>query len=442
MKPLWILLTVVALIVGGWFLLAGPSETGGGGSGWGGGGSGGGGWGGGGGGRAPAVVSTAPVREGEYFAQAELVGTLTANATAPLYAKVPGQITALYANTGDPVEAGQVLAEIESDTQRKRVDQAQAALAMRRATLTERRAALGMAEATARRTRSLAEQQLVPEQQLDTVEAELEGARAQVELARAQVTEAEAALAAADVELEQTHIRAPFDGVVGKRYLDVGARAGANDTIFTVVDLSPIKTTVDLTARDAARVRPGQAATLETESFPERTFEGRVARLASIYDPETHTTEAEIEVDNLEGFLKPGMFATVGITFDEAAQALLVPQSAVVEDERAPYVMVAEKAADTSQGPPGAERSPDGGPREGGPPTFRARRVTVETLGVGRNAPSTVAVAPVEGDLEAGQQVITLGQGDLADGALVVPSSNDSGRPGGGGPSATAAPAD
>lgn len=431
MKPLWILLTVVALILGGWFLLAGPSGETGGGSGWAGGGSAGGGWGGA-GARAPSVVTTAPVREGEYFARAELVGTLTANATAPLYAKVPGQITALHANTGDPVRAGQILAEIESDTQRRRVEQAQAALEMSRATLTQRQAALGMAEATAGRTRSLAEQQLVPDQQLDTVEAELEGARAEVELARAQVTEAEAALASAQVEVERTRVRAPFDGVVGKRHLDVGARAGTNDVIFIVVDLSPIKTTVDLTARDASRVRSGQPATLETESFPGRTFEGQVARLASIYDPETHTTEAEIEVDNPDGLLKPGMFATVGITFDQAARALLVPESAVVEDERALYVMVAERDDTPGDNPSG----------DGGPPAFRARRVTVETLGAGLDLPGTVAVAPLEGELNPGQQVITLGQGDLADGSLIVPSTGGSGSAGGGGPNVTAAPTD
>lgn len=437
MKPrsLWIALTVTLLAVGGWFFLARPSHDGGGGSGTGG--QGAGGWGGGGGHRAPSVVTTASVREGEYFARAELVGTLTANATAPLYAKVTGQITALHANTGDPVRAGQVLAEIESDTQRKRLDQAAASLAMSRATLAQRKAALSMARATARRTRSLADQRLVPEQQLDLVEAELEGARAQVELARAQVTEAEAALAAAQVELERTRVRAPFDGVVGKRYLDVGARAGTNDVIFTVVDLSPIKTTVDLTARDATRVKPGQPATVETESFPGRTFPGKVARLASIYDPETHTTEVEIEVENPDGLLKPGMFATVAVTFDQAAQALLVPRSAVVEDERAAYVMVAEPAD-----PPATKPSGDGDDAVPPSPAFRARRVTVETLGVGRNAPSTVAVAPVDGELAPGQQVITLGQGDLADGSLVVPSAGESGSPGGGGPSATAAPAD
>lgn len=433
MKPLWILLTVVALAVGGWFLLAGPSEEGVGGSG-------GGGWGGGAGARAPSVVTTAPVREGEYFARTELVGTLTANATAPLYAKVPGQITAIHADTGEAVRAGQVLAEIESDSQRKRVDQAEAAVAMSRATLTQREAARGIAEATARRTRSLAEQQLVPDQQLDTVEAELEGSRAQVELARAQVTEAEAAVAAARVEMERTRVRAPFDGVVGKRHLDAGARAGTNDVIFTVVDLSPIKTTVDLTARDATRVQPGQSATLETESFPEREFDGRVARLASIYDPETHTTEAEIEVDNPDGLLKPGMFATVQITFDRADRALLVPESAVVEDERAPYVMVAERDAESSSGPPRAERDGNGG-EDGGPPAFRARRVAVETLGVGSNLPGTVAVAAVQGDLEVDQQVITLGQGDLADGSRIIPSTGGPGRPGGGGgPAAATAP--
>lgn len=435
-RTVWGIVAVLAVLTGGylvWSRAAGDAGSGGGPP-----------WMAGGAARPPAVVTTEAVTTGDFVAESEFVGTLTAHAMAELYAKVPGQITAIHAETGDPVRAGQVLARIESDQQRKRLEQAAASLEMSRATLSQRLAALGIAEATARRTRSLAEQQLVPEQQLDQVEAELEGARAQVELARAQVSEAQAGLSAANVEIERTLVRAPFDGVVGKRHLDGGARAGANDVVFTVVDLSPIEITVPMTARDAARVVPGQVAEVTVDSLPGRTFEGRVARIASIFDPRSLTADAEIEIDNTQGLLKPGMFATVSIAFDTAAGALLVPAAAVVEDERESYVMVVE--ADAGAGEALAAR-PTAGPARpvepGDAPSLRARRVPVEPLGRGVADRGTTAVA---GELAPGQQVITLGQGSLPDGSpmtLSHPSGVGGGRPSGPGTGRpTTAPAD
>lgn len=405
--------------------------------------SGGSGWGGGGWGSEAAVpvVEIASIERGTYNFRAEFVGTLQAKARADLYAKTSGQLEAVLADTGDPVRAGQLLARIEDDTQQQQLAQSQASLRMAEATLSQRRAALEIAETTAQRIRNLSRQNLVPEQDLDDAEAQVLGAQAQVEVAEAQVAEARSEIDAAAVQLARTRIEAPFDGHIGRRYLDVGARAGTNEPVFSVVDLSVIKTTVPLTERDAARVSPGQPATLVTESFPDREIEGRVARMASVFDPQTHTTEAEIEVDNVDGSLKPGMFATVTIELQQMEEALLVPAQAVVEEGSETWIFVTEE--DTPEdGETGA--APEAGPRPasstgGSPatPSWKVRRVPVETLG-GRigSGQERIAIAPRGQFLEAGEQVVTLGQEDLRDGAAVriagAPESRAT-RPGAGG---------
>jgi RND family efflux transporter MFP subunit len=382
----------------------------------------------------PAVVETAPVERGTYISRAEFVGTLRANAQAELYAKTSGQIEALFADTGEPVRQGQVLARIDDDIEQQQLAQAQAALRMAEATRAQREAGLKIAETTARRLRSLFEQNLVPRQELDAAEAQLLAARAQVEVAGAQVTEARAQVDSAQVGLARTRVEAPFTGRIGKRYLDVGARAGTNDPVFSVVDLSVIKTTVSLTEKDAGRVAPGQPATVRTESFPDRRFEGRVTRMASVFDPETHTTEAEIEIDNPDVVLKPGMFATVEIEFQQMDEALLVPSTALVEDGRDTWLFVAERA-------PGGEASGDG-PMEagsGGAP-WKARRVSVETLGgSGGEGAARVAVAPLGARLVPGERVVTLGQEDLKEGSPIRIAGAADDHPGGGG-SAVAPP--
>jgi len=383
-----------------------------------------GGWGGG----APsaAVVETAAVERGTYTSRAEFVGNLRANAQAELYAKTAGQIEEILAETGEPVRQGQILARIDDDREQQQLAQARATFRMAEATLAQRRAGREIAETTARRIRNLFAQNLVPRQDLDDAEAQVTAARAQVQVAEAQVEEARAQLDAARVELAQTRVEAPFTGRIGKRYLDVGARAGTNEPVFSVVDLSVIKTTVPLTERDAARVSPGQPATVRTESFPDRVFEGRVARMASVFDPRTHTTEAEIEVDNPDALLKPGMFATVVIDFERLEEALLVPSSALVENGRERWIFVAEQ--ETGGGDEDGEEATDRSP------SWKARRVPVETLGEGRaEGDVRLAVAPVGTRLVPGERVITLGQEDLRDGAAIRLAEGSNDRPGGGG---------
>jgi membrane fusion protein (multidrug efflux system) len=171
------------------------------------------------------------------------------------------------------------------------------------------------------------------------------------------------------------------------------------------------------------RVRPGQRAVVASEAFPGAEFEGRVAHIASVFDPNTNTTEAEVEIKNPDYRLKPGMFANVAVTFRTEPTALLVPKAALVEDERETYLFVAERVVPRPEGP-SEGRPAEGGPRAGGPdgppagPSWTAKRVAVRRIGTGSEERHRGSVA-VEGDLRAGQPVITLGQQDLRDGSPV-----------------------
>lgn len=365
----------------------------------------------------PTSVETASATRGEFVASADFVGTLQARATADLYAKANGQIVEMRVDTGDRVRAGQTLARIDSGELGERVAQAQAALRMAEATLGERRANLGIARSTADRTRNLFEQQLVSQQQNEQVQSELQAAAAQVEVAQASVSQARANVGAARAELEKTVITAPFSGVIGKRYLDRGAFAATNRPVFSLVDLSRIKTTVALTEKDAARVRVGQRALVAAEADPSAQFQGVVARIASVFDPNTNTTEAEIEIDNPDGRLKPGMFANVSIAFAVEPGAILVPRSAVVEDERETFLFLAQQGPAPPAAPQESGKGEQGPPKAAGP-SWTAKRVAVKRIGTGTD-PKHDQVA-IEGPVEAGQSVITLGQQDLRDGSPVM----------------------
>ncbi len=382
----------------------------------------------------PAVVETAPVGRGPFEIWGEWVGTLEARSQADLYAKTAGQIVQVLVDTGDRVGQGQVLARIDAAEQREQIDQLAAAVEMARATLAQRRAAQEIAHGNAARTQSLYEQQLVALQQQEAAQAELKGAEAQVQVARAAVEQAQANLSAGRVELEQTLIRAPFSGSVGKRHLDLGAFAAGDQPVFTLIDVSTIETTLPLSEKDAARVRVGQPAVVTVEALRGAEFQGRVARIASLFDPRTNTAEAEVEIANPDGRLKPGMFASVAVALSTAPDALLVPRAALVEEERATYVFTVERAAPRPEGAGGRNGGNDrnggdraaGAPGAGGP-SWAAKRVQVEVLGTGGGGGRPLAA--VEGTLRKGQPVITLGQQELRDGSPVVLAAAGTAKP-------------
>ena len=339
--------------------------------------------------RPPAVVQTAPVERGSFDVAARFVGRLRAESSAELYARVDGPITAVYAGTGDFVRRGQLLATIDPAEERQRVEQARAALRIAEATLQQRRAGLEVAQANSRRSEALFTQNLLSQSDYDTAKAELTTAQSQLELSRAQIEQARANLAGAQLTLGQTRIIAPFDGFIGTRHLDMGAHATTSRPVFSIVDLATIRTTIAVPAQDAVRIQPGQSATVVADVLPGRAFEGRVSRLSSVFDPQTNTVEAEVEVANAEGILKPGMYASVTIAYRTEATALLVPVAALQRNEQEEWIFLAMPA-------PGGEGTV-------------ARRVAVRALQSADKEQSNIAVEPLEVTLAPGARVIVLG---------------------------------
>lgn len=353
--------------------------------------------------RPPAVVELAEVTQGSFEAEMRFVGRLQAESSAELYARTEGPIVAVNAGSGDRVRKGQVLAQVDSSEAEQRAAQARASLRMAQATLEQRIADSEVARTTAERSQKLYDQQLVSDSDFDAAQAQKMTALSQVELAKAQIAQAEANLRGALLQLGQTRIVAPFDGFIGKRHLDLGAYATTNRPIFSIVDLSTIRTTIAIPAVAAAHIEQGQTARVEVDALPGEVFTGEVSRISSVFDPQTNTVEAEVEIANESGALKPGMFANVAVAYRTDPTALLVPASAVVRNDREEWIFVAEPSGDD---------------------VLTARRVSVSATQPGSGRDEHVAVEPLEGELRPGMKIVVLGQESLRDGAPVVSSDS------------------
>jgi RND family efflux transporter MFP subunit len=312
----------------------GGSQAGGGSRGTGGGMPGMGGPGGSGGGfRPPMTVDTTTVSRASVAEFVTVVGNLIGMATVQVVPKVSGRLESIGVRLADPVTRGQRIAKIEDLEIQQQVKQSQASFEVAAATIRQREADLTFAKTSLDRTRSLYDRQLQPKQSLDDAEARYQAAQAQLDLARAQYQQAKARLDELQITLANTEIRSPVTGFVGKRFLDPGAYASQNSPVVSVVDISTVRLVVNLVEKDVKLVIPGTPGEVQVDAFPDELFQGRVSRVAPVFDPATRTAEMEIEVPNPGMRLKPGMYARVRLRVAERADVLTVPINALVEVE-------------------------------------------------------------------------------------------------------------
>lgn len=282
----------------------------------------------------PAPVEVAPVTQGAISERRVFTGTLEAPAEFAVAPKVGGRIDRLAVDVADTVRRGQVVAWLDDDEFVQAVLQEEAGLAVAKANLVDARNALEIAERALARTETLRERGVATEADLDAAMAEQLAQEARVEVAGAQVSRAEAALKAANIRLGYTKVVCEWRGgdeerVVARRHVDEGDTVSANARLLDIVELDPLTGVIYATERDYARMRPGQTAALTTDAYPGEEFQGKVSRIAPVFDRGTRQARIELIVKNPDHRLKPGMFIRTAIVLERVPKATIVPESAL-----------------------------------------------------------------------------------------------------------------
>ena len=334
---------------------------------------------------------TAAVQCGDIASTVSATGTPNAVVTVQVGSQVSGNILALYADFNTPVKKGQVVARIDPQIYQARVDQARATLNAQQAAVvnaqaqiekskadvSNAQATVANAKANAVRAQSAVSDakskldrriELVKEgvmsledgetaqstydqavANLDADNAQVTAAQdsvraAQAEVlvaqtglasAQAQVKQMEAALAQAQADLDHTYIKAPVDGVVVSRNIDVGQTVAASlqaPTLFSIAqDLTKMQVDTNVSEADVGRVQVGMPATFTVDAYPGQAFHGTVTaiRKAAINVQNVITYDVVIAFSNPDQKLFPGMTANVKILVDEHQNALQVPSAAL-----------------------------------------------------------------------------------------------------------------
>jgi HlyD family secretion protein len=283
----------------------------------------------------PPRFQTGEVTRGDLQVTVTATGTLQGLNTVEVGTEISGKIAKIYKDFNDPVAAGELIAEIDTEQLEAAVQEARAQLAAAKARIREARATAKEAKLTRQRAEVQAKQGLIARQELEGARATSERATAQVASAEANAKLAEATLESAESRLAKARIVSPIDGVVLSRLVEPGQTVVAGlqtPVLFKLTeDLKKMRLLVDIDEADVGRVREGQEATFAVDAFPERTFESRVLSLRNepITTNNVVTYQAVLSASNPELQLRPGMTATVTIVADERRDVLLVPNAAL-----------------------------------------------------------------------------------------------------------------
>ncbi|HEX8721382.1 MAG TPA: efflux RND transporter periplasmic adaptor subunit [Pyrinomonadaceae bacterium] len=326
----------------------------------------------------PAVdVTTAPAIQRDLPRFIEATGGLAADEQTDVAPIVGGRVVSVGVDLGTFVRQGQVIAQLDSGDARLRLEQAQAALAQANSAVTQAEARIGLrpgqkfdptrvAEVgAARAAYDLAEKNLRRYEQLlesgdisrsaydqqraqrDQLREQYQAALTQANQSYAAVQTARAAAQATQVQVQQAQkgirdvtIYSPISGYVTERAADVGEFVGTSNKIATVARTNPLRVRIDVPEQSIASVRAGQSVSVSVSTYPDRSFSGRVARVSPNVSAQSRTLTVEAEVENGEGLLKPGQFATIRVLLPQSDPAVLVPARAVRSDGTTARVFV------------------------------------------------------------------------------------------------------
>jgi RND family efflux transporter MFP subunit len=272
----------------------------------------------------------------------ELTGWIKANQIVDVASKVPGRVeslqvlsdggTSIAVEEGMSVRKGRQIAVIDHDVYL-------AQLAAAKAGVKAKEVELADAEREKKRMTSLQEGGSATEQSKDK-------AVTVAELAAASYTLAKANLELAEINLRESLIVSPIDGIVTAKHIDQGNMVRAGDRIVTVADMKTVRVIVAAAEKYGAEITVGMPAKIRVDSFAGRTFDATVHSIYPALDAQTHTIQVEIRLDNEELLLKPGMFARVTLITRRKDNAVVIPRDVVLGGKiDRHYVYVVEQAS-------------------------------------------------------------------------------------------------
>jgi membrane fusion protein (multidrug efflux system) len=254
----------------------------------------------------PMAVSSATAELVEWAPKRSAVATLVAVRGVTLSAELPGRVTLISFEPGSVVRKGTVLVQLDASTEQAQLQAAQADASLAKTTL--------------ERVRTLRREDSAPQSDLDAAQARARGTAA--------------AVATLETTIAKKTIRAPFDGRISIRQVELGQVVAAGTPIASLQSVTPIHADFWMPQQALAELRSGQKAQLKTDPFPNAHWDGEITTVNPEVDTATRNVRIRATFPNADGRLRPGLFANVEVASGEPRKVLQIPATAVIY---APY---------------------------------------------------------------------------------------------------------
>ena len=249
----------------------------------------------------PTTVTVAEAKSEVIPNLLTAVGELVAVHQVNVTSDVSGRVTDILFTSGSEVKAGNPLVQLFD--------------APEQADLASFKAQATVAQLSLDRAKQLAARQFGPQ--------------ATVDQAQAAYDQANAGIAKTQAIISQKLVRAPFDGELGVRHIEVGQYLTAGTQIVTLTDLSKLYANFTVTEKDSGQLKVGQAIRVSVDAYPGRTFEGKITAIEPQIATETRNIRVQATLDNPGHILKPGMFVTTTVVLPDKPPVITVPETAV-----------------------------------------------------------------------------------------------------------------
>jgi RND family efflux transporter MFP subunit len=282
-----------------------------------------------------------------------LPGATAAWSETTIYARVNGYVAKWHVDIGDYVHRGQTLASIDTPELDAELTAARAELTAAEAQVKVREAEAEFAKTTNERWRD-SPKGVVSEQERESKKADYDSALAKLNAARAQVALNQAGVDRLMAMARFKQVRAPFDGTITERRIDIGnlVTAGSTSSTTSLYRMSqddPIRVFVDVPQSAAGDLmKVGVPVQIKASNVPDRTFSGQITRTANAINPQARTLRVEVDIPNPERALVPGMYVDVIFQLPTHANTVQVPAAALVFRSSGPQVAVVDNSGRVS----------------------------------------------------------------------------------------------
>jgi membrane fusion protein (multidrug efflux system) len=270
----------------------------------------------------PTTVTSAVVKEEDWAPTFHSVGSIAAVQGAIVSAELAGVVSDVAFENGGTAKKGDLLVQLDASAEEAQLHSAEADLELARADL--------------ERSRDLAKRKVISKAEIDAAESKFKQKSGAVDQMRSMIA--------------KKTVRAPFDGQLGIRQVNVGQTIEAGQPVVPLTSLDPVFADFALPQQDLGKLSTGLEVHVTTDALSGHVFDGKVTAVNSMVDPNTRNVTLQATLENPEHLLKPGMFAKVEIVLPEKHKTLVIPGSAI---SYAPYgdsVFVIEKTKDEKTG--------------------------------------------------------------------------------------------